>query len=557
MKQLKTPALLAAGLLTILGVTAQPKKPNTPTPPKLMVATNMAQYRATPAGILRQQLYSKTFGDAKGEANKDIKYPDGSALHLTMVKKPSFADKPTSIKASVKKDQVKKTPDGKGGEWSCVTNHVQLTATSTTFLNNDYSTAASHIYPGACYTYDNFFNGYKEEAGERNPLTIVTNNANIKGSPSRTIDNPNMATIRAALDELFHEATGPSTTESFTYQIYETSNSADESLKVSGGASGWGVSFKGSYGTASQKTSRNITIDAIKTLFSITTVPPEKGFFKNQKIESKPNMMVIGSVSYGVRVLANLTVNFNSEEEAAAFSASYSGWGVSANVDLAQMSSSKSVDRTINCYVVGGAGNTSLSFDKKDLKKELSEIMSKVTYKNAMPVRYQLYDMACDVIGSKSATDEFSVQECTPGKDDPRLVNAYVTLRTGDDGKDKGTRYQLFLYPGETKINTKSFPDKAVFQFFSGKNSPEIQEKSKITDKLLPSKIPLKLSDFNKHGGALALVEFGDGDWNITSIELSLEFEDGTIKSQAIGSAMLTEDARYVTLYFDGGLKPR
>jgi len=38
---------------------------------------------------------------------------------------------------------------------------------------------------------------------------------------------------------------------------------------------------------------------------------------------------------------------------------------------------------------------------------------------------------------------------------------------------------------------------------------------------------------------------------------LSLEFEDGTIKSQAIGSAMLTEDARYVTLYFDGGLKPR
>lgn len=564
MKQIKTP-LLIAGLLTIVGmscVIAQPKKTKAPAkdppPIKTMAATTMAKFKVTPAGVLRAKEFAHAFGDSSnGQVTRDIKYGDGSQLHLTLVKNPGFAAKGTNITPKVKKDPAKKSPDGKGGQWSCVTNHVQLTATSTTFLNNDYSSSAAHIYPGACYTYEGFYNGYKEETGERNPLTIVTSSTNVKGKPYRTIDKPDMATLRAGLDEIFHETTGPAATESFTYQIYETANSADESLKISGGASGWGVSFKGSYGTGSQTKSRNITIDAIKTLFSVSTVPPDKGFFKNAKIESKPNLMVIGSVSYGVRVLANLTVNFDSEEEAASFSASYSGFGVSASVDLDQISKSKSVSNTINCYVVGGAGNSTLSFDKKDLKKELNEIMSKATYRNAMPVKYQFYDMACDVIGSKSATDEFAVQQCTPGKDDPKLVNAYVTFNTGDEGLDANNPYNVFLYKGDTKVKSNLFSDGASFEYHAGVKGPEIGEKSKITDKLLPAKIPFTLKDLTQHGGALSIVVFNGEDWNINNVSLSLEFEDGTVRTGSIGSARISDDARHTILYFDGGLKPR
>ena len=180
--------------------------PTTTTPgtPKAPIAKNMRDFAKTPLGLKRAQKYGKTFAaGTNGTASKDIKYPDGTSLHLKMVKNPSFGDQPTEIDAKVKTDKDKKpeqSKDAKGQTWNCETDHVQLTATSTTFLNNDYSSSASHIYPGACYTFDNFNNGsYQEQTGARYPLTIVTDNSNIKGSPYRVVKDPNMATVRAAL----------------------------------------------------------------------------------------------------------------------------------------------------------------------------------------------------------------------------------------------------------------------------------------------------------------------------------------------------------------------
>src|ERR1700735_2269288 len=91
-------------------VTTDPKTPGTPPinpPAKAPIAKNMKEFAKTPQGTKRNQTLGKTFG-ANGEASKDIKYPDGTALHLKMVKNPSFADQPTSITAKIKSDKDKK-----------------------------------------------------------------------------------------------------------------------------------------------------------------------------------------------------------------------------------------------------------------------------------------------------------------------------------------------------------------------------------------------------------------------------------------------------------------
>ena len=518
--------------------------PTTTTPgtPKAPIAKNMRDFAKTPLGLKRAQKYGKTFAaGTNGTASKDIKYPDGTSLHLKMVKNPSFGDQPTEIDAKVKTDKDKKpeqSKDAKGQTWNCETDHVQLTATSTTFLNNDYSSSASHIYPGACYTFDNFNNGsYQEQTGARYPLTIVTDNSNIKGSPYRVVKDPNMATVRAALDDLFHESTSNTANESLTYQIYETSNDADQSLKISGGASGYGISLSASYGTSSQSTTLNLTIDAVKTLFSINTLPPDSGFYVDPKVENTPNLMVMGSVSYGVRVLANLQVTFTSQQEAADFSASYSGWGISANVDLDQLSSSKSVNSTINCYVVGGPGNSTISFDKHDLKKQIQQILAGATYKNAMPIKYEFYDMAGEVVGSNSATDDFAVRQCTPGADNPRLVSAYVTFNTGGDDKNQGDDFVMFLYPSGVKLgqmgaapaNTSALitalQSGAVFNVGSGYNSPDYPNNSTTTLEMYAINKPATLNDF-QGGGSLHLhmQPHNNDTWDINAITVTLNF---------------------------------
>jgi len=192
--------LLTLCFLFMTDVHAQQKKMTTiaATP----IAMSMKQYKSTTQGLLRQKEYGNKFAEStNGTATKKIKYSDGSSLNLKLVRNPSFGGQATSIKANVKKDdKTDKSKDSQGNEWNCSTEHIQLTAQSTTFLNNDYSGTASHIYPGAVYTYDDFYNGsYKEQQGERNPLTIITDNTNIKGKPYITIDNPNTATIRTAV----------------------------------------------------------------------------------------------------------------------------------------------------------------------------------------------------------------------------------------------------------------------------------------------------------------------------------------------------------------------
>jgi hypothetical protein len=537
----------------------------------------MRDYAKTPQGIKRNQKFKKTFAaGTNGTASKDIKYSDGTTLHLKMVANPSFGDEPTSITSKVKssKDKPEQSKDPKGQTWNCTTDHVELTATSTTFLNNDYSASASHLYPGACYTFDNFNNGsYLEQVGARYPLTIVTDNTNVKGSPYKVVNNPNMATVRAALDDLFREATNNVATQSLTYQMYETSNDADQSLKISGGASGYGASLSASYGTSSQSSTLNLTIDAIKTLFSVNTVPPDSGFFQDPKVESTPNLMVIGSVSYGVRVLANLSVTFNSQQEAADFSASYSGWGVSANVDLDQISSSKSVNSTINCYVVGGPGNSTISFDKKDLKKQIQQILAGATYKNAMPIKYEFYDMAGEVVGSNSATDDFAVRQCTPGADNPRVESAFVTFTTGQDNKNQDDDFVMFLYPGDKNVgqlgaapaNTSTLitalQTGAVFNIGSGYDSPEYPPNSKTTLQMVGINKSATLNDFQKGGCLhLHLQPHNTDTWDIQSIAVTLNFAGSVTAPQTInfsGISPLSNNNTELNLFFGPGFKQR
>jgi Thiol-activated cytolysin len=554
--------------------------------PRKPLARTMKEYAKTGPGIQRSKTFAKNFG-AGGIATKRISYPDHSAVNLRMERNPTYADRPTSITAKVRSDKDKKpeqSKDADGSTWNCTTDHVTLTATSTSFLNNDYSDQASHIYPGACYTFDNFYNGaYQEQTGARYPLMILTDNPNIKGSPYRTIQNPNMATIRAGLDDLFREAPNSTANESMSYQIYETSSSADQSLKISGGASGYGIKASGSYSNSSQDKTINLTIDATKILFTINTVPPDSGFFKDPKVENTPNLMVLGSVSYGVRVLANLSVTFSSEEEAIKFKASYSGWGVSANFGISDLSKSSSVNSTINCYVVGGAGNSTLSFDKKDLEKELTKIMATANYHNAMPVKYEFYDMSGAVIGSNSATDDFAVRECTPGQDNPRLDRVFVTFNTGNDDKNQNDNYVLYLYPGKvnqqlTPTSQTNFSDwfsaannwlnyissGSIYSYYSGYNSPDYYNNTNTTVEMFKTNRESSLDDF-KNGGSLRLhMEPQNTDnWNVTQIQLTLNFSGSTEKAQVITFSGIpridnggsgTSD---VLLYFDSNFKQR
>src|ERR1019366_3502039 len=175
-----------------------------------------------------------------------------------------------------------------------------------------YSNANSHIYPGAIFTFNDFYGGqYKEQAGKRNPMSLYTDNPNIKGSSGVEINDPSIISCHDAIATIYRRFTGPAANEATSFDALESSNSADLNMQISGGASAYGVSFSDAFTTSNSSTSIALTIDARKSVYSISALPPDGGFFSDPSVEHIPNLMVVSNVSYGVRVLANLTVTFN------------------------------------------------------------------------------------------------------------------------------------------------------------------------------------------------------------------------------------------------------
>ena len=536
-------------------------------------ARNMADYRKTPQGIARAKKHAKATGAA---LTKHINYGDGTGATVTIVKNPAFVPGTTLKNKSHHSDKNDSTAKG-GAKWVCSTNHVQLDANSTSFLTNDYSASISHIYPGAIFTFDAITSGtYNEQVGARNPIMISTDNPNIKGTGYVTVNDPNMATVRAGVDQLFRESVGPAATESQAYQIFQDYNSAATNLSIYGFASYAGASASDAYSNSNSSNSITLTIDERKSLFTINTIPPDSGFFKNSSLEDDPNLMMIGNVSYGIRVLANITVTFNSSQEQDNFKAAYSGFGVDANAAVNYLSTNKSVQSTINCYVVGGPSSlTTISFDKKDLESQLKKIIAGVNYQNARPISYQFYDMAGNVIGAQSATDQFAEHTCVPASTAGAKLKSVDATFANETGKRGDDHYHMFVYAndamsianggqqsdnynGGNQGTSENAPDDAcLYYYYTYATNVDYQagQNSNIQLTVSPHQDQpnMTLGYLMDHGGVVHLHIFPNGSdtWTIRELTLTLNFGDGappeTIKWNNITLAQYSTEA---TLYF-------
>jgi len=564
---------------------ATPAKPAA-TPAKTVASTspmttaptvkNMKDYAKTTKGVERSKKHTKA---TAAVLKKHIKYNDGTGATVTMVKNPSF-DQGSTVK-NPSRHIIKKDSSAQGGsKWVCTTENVELDANSTSFLSNDYSASISHIYPGAIYTFDAIASGnYNEQVGARNPIMISTDNPNIKGTGYVTVTDPNMATVRAAVAQLFKESVGPPATESQAFQVFQDYNNAATSLSIYGFASYAGASASDANLNQSTSNSITVTIDERKSLFTINTIPPDSGFFKNAALEDDPSLMVIGSVSYGIRVLANLTLTFNSAQEENDFKAAYSGFGADANVAIQYLSTSKSVQSTINCYVVGGPGNSTLSFDKKDLEKQLKQLVAGVNYQNARPISYQFYDMACNVVGAQSATDQFQEHSCVPASTaKAKLLSATITFHN-QSGKRGDDHFHAFVYSndgitdqtaaqpnnnynGGNQGNGENPPnDPCLYYYYTYAQNIDYQAGGSNTIQLTGGpqagnyyKGGLTLGYMMDHGGVVHLHIFPNGNdtWTIQELDLQLNFEDGVSKPVKWQNITLAQYSTEATLYFDG-----
>ncbi|HVZ96193.1 MAG TPA: thiol-activated cytolysin family protein [Chitinophagaceae bacterium] len=491
------------------------------------------------------------------EFTKDLHYPDGSLIHLRLTKNPAITSQDPALKVA-----AKQTGQDEDAGFDCITSNVSLTATSTDFLNNDYSRQTSHIYPGAIYTYEHLYDGsFQEETNNRNPIIIGSSSPNMSSPTFEEVENPNQNNIHNALAKLYSRFHGDAANESMAYQVFESANTSDLSIKVGAGGSGYGFTFSNVFNTAEQDKHVYLTVDARKSLFTMSVALPDSGYFKTP-VNSESPLVIMGSVSYGVRVLANMEFTFLTKSDADNFKAQYSGFGFNANVSLDYLSKSTAASTTVNAYIIGGpSSGATVSFDKQDLQQKIQSIFSSATYQNAQPISYELYDMNGVVIGQQSATDQFTERNCVPKDIPTNLQNPQVSIISGDDGKDKDTHYTLELFNSNNQqaamyVNNSNSDEYAKYEsnaveMTAGTPTGKIINKGSLP---LPEMRPPVLADFSNGGRIhISITPNGHDTWNIQNFKVTLTFQGQKPHTIQWSSKTLSQDTRDKDLLFDSG----
>jgi hypothetical protein len=535
--------LLITAVLFCIFAKAQVVKPTTPVVANAPTVFSMGEFRKSPQYAKRKAAYDK----AVWPQVKKLSFPHNHTLTITINK---VANSTKDLPPTQKKVTPPKTTSS--GGYDCTTTMVEYNANSDNFLNNPYAEASAHIYPGACYTLENLMNGsWKEEKGVRNSITIGTTNTNIKsGFHTYTqVNAPDFNSVNDAIATIKRGFSGCANLDTY-YQVTDVENEAVYNLAIGAGASGFGADISNQYSTVNQSKNVHLTIDATKTLFIMQSSIPDGGFFKDANIEATPYLSVIGEVSYGIRILANADFQFSSEEEADNFKASYSGFGLHADLSVDYGSSSKNVSVKINANIIGGPGGSLVAYSLADLKTQINKIMGSANCNNVQPIKYQTFTMAGDVLNTTSATDQIPVRNCLPvGKGEEEIQSIALNILQGGDGKEASTQFSVFILPSTTPAGT----DEPMFIYDSRQSGLQKFENNSSNTVILTRNKNYKgtfdMASFQKAGGGRLIINLiipeaghavGVDVWQITGLVATFEIKATTGNPGAIGSKKIT-----------------
>jgi hypothetical protein len=452
--------------------------------------------------------------------------PDGHRVTMTLQQNPQ--NLPNNF-GGVVKETVLNSSRSSSPAFDCVTDVKTVSATSSSFMSIFYNQQAIQIYPGAIYSFSDFFNGnFRAFEQGRNPISISSDNlANTTGPVYKDVPVPTANNIRASIANIIQPFSTTTGSAGIQYRVFNTSNDADMSIKLSAGGGYAGFSASGGYNNTQSEKKFYLTIDAIKPMYTLISSSPANGYFSDKSIEAaNKNLMVIKSVTYGTRILANLEITITKQSDEINFKASFgsdSGKGVSANFNAMfnYIKGTNSVTSTANAYVVGGPLNTTM-FDKDKLQEQITELLTRCNYQTAQPIAYSFADMSGNILGVKSATDQFSVPDCVPKGSIYKLSGVTVQIQTGKDNKEQGSNASVYLSNSNNIIVFESTSNNTEF---TNMNNIVLQSKGLADNYLVESA-------FASKGGFIDIFFdpkpiFLDYDqWNVNGASVTLTFTD-------------------------------
>ena len=444
--------------------------------------------------------------------------------------------------------------------FECTTSRESVTADSKSFLS--VTANGDGIYPGAIYNFNDFMNGnFLKEVGvgKRNPIQIFTNNlANSSGDVSVTVANPSSVNIFNSIASLVRNNSTSNVSATQIGQYIYSQNQASLLLNISGGGAYSGFSASAGFTLNKQSNHIYITCDFKIPLYTLYTNFPANGFLNDANLERTPNLVVMNSVTYGTRVLVNIDIDESSLSTEAAAKFKYGDpTKAGFNIDLKFLMDDKKIRHVVNTYIVGAKPqNLGNPTTVEQVYSFVDACIRNTNYQTAKPITYTLSSMAGDLIGIKSATDEYVVKNCVPKQSKSYISDVSVMVSTKGNYKETGSNATFTLYGANGNRVIASSPNNNGQMGPNGDNTVGLNMNGAVLT-----------SDLNIGKNFLDIVldkpncAFSCDDWEVDNVMITMNFKDenGTVMGKKIfticNTAFVLQKGKLLRLEFDGNFR--
>lgn len=290
-----------------------------------------------------------------------------------------------------------------------------------------YSPSSEILYIGSLIQGNTYLGGLgtMEELPirQRAPLTISIDL--LFNDNSRTVENPNLASVQQAIGELISAADSAShVAGSSIFFNQTTSHSVEQSaLKLGLSASFMGASVKSSLDWNKSRETHTVSAYFIQKMFTTSMVLPQRPIdlfsddFTNELLNEQIELGRIGpdnlpvyvsNIVWGRMMMLTMTSSFEVDEMKAALRASYAG--ISASVAAQHLNVLQNSE--IRLVTVGGDQTAALNYLRTGQLGSFFEINAPLT--SAVPISYTLRNLGDNSVAKVSETTSYDMLEFEP-----------------------------------------------------------------------------------------------------------------------------------------------
>ena len=277
------------------------------------------------------------------------------------------------------------------------------------------------IFPGAMIHGESVPSGeYIPIVADRAPINISVSLQNVTGSPYRTIENPSLSSVRAAIHDIFNEEVSGATPAQISFTMEEVHS--EEQLDIALGASYKSplTKMSGSFDFSDKSKRSRILVKFLQVYYTIDVDPKAEpqDFFNTPpepELFGAVSPLYVSTVTYGRMALFTFESEYSAKEIKAAIDATFkSKLGNETGVEIDTEYKTRIESSKMNAIILGGAGSSGVKaiHGIEGLTEYIEEGGDYSKDSPGAPLSYKMRYLRDNSIAKIVLTSEYNVRNC-------------------------------------------------------------------------------------------------------------------------------------------------